>query len=326
MLEFPNMPNWIHLLIEHRLGRLHLEFFNYASITALVAAVTVLVGVIKAVKIVPQSQNFVVEQLGKYKKTLKPGPHLIIPGLQSVRHKVDVLERALANNPIDAITKDNAPISVTVSTFFRILEPSVTVYRIKNIETGVHTIVTGAVRSLIGSVDFDELQSNRAKINSELEEALTKQAAEWGIEITRSEVLDVNFDEATKQSLQQQINAERERRAQVTRAEGAKRAIELNADAQLYEAQKQADARRIEAEADAYATQVVAEAIKVHGDDPLRIELMRQQIEAMKAMGTSNSAKTIVLPSDMANSVTGLGAFMTEFVGQLPKAAGSGKA
>lgn len=277
------------------------------------------IGLFRGVKIVPQSKNFLVERFGKYRKTLQPGPHLIIPMVDRVAHEINILERQLKEYPIEAITKDNAPISVTVATFFRVIDTHKCIYRISDIERAVQSLVTGAVRSAIGEVDFDDMQSNRSDVNRKLGLELAEQAAEWGIEITRSEIMDVNFDQETRASLQQQIAAERERRAAVTRAEGSKRAAELHADGELYSAETEAKARRIRADAEAYATETIAKAIKEHGDDALRFDLVRGQIDAMRDLSKSDSSKTIILPTDMTGSLGGLAALASDFLGQMPR-------
>jgi regulator of protease activity HflC (stomatin/prohibitin superfamily) len=289
-------------------------------IIPLAVGAAAVVGLISSVKVVPQTQNFLVERFGKYRATLNPGLHFILPGVDAVRHKVSILERQLPEYPIEAITSDNGPISVSVATFFRVIDSHKCVYRITDIDRAVQSLVTGAVRSAIGEVDFDSLQSNRSSVNKKLEEELKEQADEWGIEITRSEIMDVNFDERTRESLQQQINAERERRAVVTRAEGDKRAIELKADGELYGAQKEAEARKVRADAEAYATEIIAKAIGENGDDALRFDMIREQISAMKEIAKAPSAKTIVMPSEMTSSLTGLAALATDFMGQIPQA------
>ncbi|MFZ3583666.1 SPFH domain-containing protein [Loktanella sp. DJP18] len=266
------------------------------------------IGLSSAIKFVPQSQNYVIERFGRYRTTLKPGPHLIIPGVDTVAHKILVLETQLPAYPIDCITKDNAPIQISVATFYRRVDAELSVYRIADIEAGIQTSVTGIVRSLIGGSDLDAVQANRESLNVKLEESLDKNAKEWGIDITRSEIIDVNFDDETRRALQQQMTAERKRRAVVTQAEGEQRAAELRADAAYYTSQKAADARRIGADAEAYATQVIADAIKENGDEPIRLDLLKRQIEAVQAMGSSPSSKTIMLPSDMTGSLSGLAA------------------
>lgn len=262
----------------------------------------VAVGVVLGIKIVPQSENYVVERFGKFRKILTPGPNIIIPGIDRIAHKVSVLERQLDDYPVEAITKDNSPIKVTASTFFRVIDPPLSVYRIRNIERAIQTAVTGVVRSLIGTVEFDEVQSNREQVNTKLKSELDAAAQEWGVEITRSEIIDVAVDDATRQAMLVQITAERERRAAVTQAEGQKKAAELAADAELYAATKAAEARRISAEAEAFATKTVAEALQDGGLDAARFAIARDQIKAMAEIAKGDGTRTVLLPNDMATS------------------------
>ncbi len=133
-------------------------------------------------------------------------------------------------------------------------EPEKTVYRIRDVDAAIATTVAGIVRAEIGKMDLDEVQSNRNQLITTIKISVEDAVDDWGIEVTRAEILDVNLDQATRDAMMQQLNAERARRAQVTEAEGNKRAVELNADAELYAAEQTAKARRILADAEAYAT------------------------------------------------------------------------
>lgn len=271
-------------------------------ITLVALAILALIVLASAVKIVPQSQTYVVERFGKYQATLNAGLNLIIPLLDSVAHRIDILERQLPEHPSDVITRDNVLTNVTTSTFYRVKSPEYTVYRIRDIDGAIQTAVTGVVRSIIGVSEFDEVQSNRTELNHRLRAELVEIAEEWGIEITRCEIIDVNVDAATREAMQKQLNAERERRATVTRAEGEKRAVELNADAELYAAQKQAEATRVEAEAEAYATETIAKAIAAGGYDAIRFEMLKRQAEALAQVAASPNGKFIVVPTDMTDA------------------------
>ena len=162
-----------------------------------------------------------------------------------------------------------------------------------------------------------ELQSSRESMNQEIAERLTQAAEVWGVEVTRTEILDVLVDEQTKDSQRQQLNAERERRAAIAKAEGDKRSIELNADAQLYEAEKQAEAVRVSAEADAYAVKVKAEAdaeqtrllgsaIKEDGQPAIEFEIMKRQVDGITQLASSNQTKTLIIPSDVTKALGSL--------------------
>ena len=175
---------------------------------------------VSGIKIVPQSQEYVVEQFGKYTTTLKAGLNFVVPFLNRVVHRVSILERQLDPQQISVITKDNVEIQLTTAVFFRIVDSAKSVYRIADDDQAVRTTVTSIVRSTCGQMEFDEVQSRREFINEKIRESLSEACSVWGIEITRTEVLDVTVDDQTRSAMQQQLNAERERRAAVTKAEG----------------------------------------------------------------------------------------------------------
>lgn len=265
------------------------------------------------IKIVPQSMEYVVEQFGKYTRTLKAGLNFIFPILNKVVHKVVILERQLEPQQISVITRDNVEIHLTTAVFFRIVDAAKSVYRIANVDEAVKTTVTSIVRSTGGQMEFDEVQSRREFINEKIRESLSEACAVWGIEITRTEVLDVAVDDQTKTAMQQQLNAERERRAAVTKAEGDRQSQQLMADAQLYTAQKQAEARRVLAEAEAFATTTVGKAIQDNGQAAIEFEIRKQQVASIADISRSNNAKLIVIPTDITKTLGSLGTLLEAF-------------
>lgn len=268
------------------------------NIVLLALAAFLILTVLKGVKIVPQSQKFVVERFGRLQSVMGPGINFIVPFLDVVRHKVSVLERQLPTNSQDAITSDNVLVQVDTSVFYRILEPEKTVYRIRDVDAAIATTVAGIVRSGIGEMELDEVQSNRQQLISKIKSQVAEAVDDWGIEVTRAEILDVNLDTATREAMLQQLNAERARRAQVTEAEGRRRAVELGADADLYAAQKAAEARRVSADAEAYATEVVAKAIHLHGIESAQYQVALKQVEALIEVGKGEGKQTVLLPSN----------------------------
>ncbi|MGR3616002.1 MAG: SPFH domain-containing protein [Paracoccaceae bacterium] len=268
------------------------------NIVFLFAAVFLIVVILKGIRIVPQSEKFIVERFGRLKSVLGPGINFIIPFLDNVVHKISILERQLPTQSQDAITKDNVLLQVDTSVFFRIVQPEKTVYRIRDVDAAIVTTVAGIVRAEIGKMDLDDVQADRSRLISTIKASVEDAVDDWGIEVTRAEILDVNLDQATRDAMLQQLNAERARRAQVTEAEGEKRAVELNADAQLYAAEQAAKARRIQADAEAYATEVVAIAIKENGIEAAQYQVALKQVEALNAMGKSEGSQTIVVPAN----------------------------
>ncbi|MEL7256292.1 SPFH domain-containing protein [Roseovarius rhodophyticola] len=253
--------------------------------------------IFKGIKIVPQSEQHVVERFGRLRSVLGPGINFIVPFLDVVRHKISILERQLPNASQDAITKDNVLVQVETSVFYRITQPEKTVYRIRDVDAAIATTVAGIVRAEIGKMDLDDVQANRNQLISTIKILVESAVDDWGIEVTRAEILDVNLDQATRDAMLQQLNAERARRAQVTEAEGQRRAVELAADAELYAAQKAAEARRVEADAEAYATGVVAKAIADNGLEAAQYQVALKQVESLNALGQGPSSSTVLVPA-----------------------------
>ncbi len=267
------------------------------SIVLIALAVLIIVSIMKAVRIVPQSMKFVVERFGRLRTVLGPGINFTVPFLDVVAHKVSVLERQLPTAHQDAITTDNVLVKVETSVFYRVTEPEKTVYRIKDVDAAIATTVAGIVRSEIGKMELDQVQSNRNQLTANIREHVKAMVDEWGIEVTRAEILDVALDDATRHAMLQQLNAERARRAQVTEAEGKKRAVELNADAELYAAEQNAKARRVLADAEAYATGVIASAIKENGIEAAQYQVALKQVEALTAVGQGAGKQTLIVPA-----------------------------
>ena len=271
----------------------------------------------KSVAIVPQSDEYVVERFGRYRVTLAAGINLLVPFLDRVAHRIQILERQLDAFVISVITRDNVEIELETTVFFRVINASKSVYRIKNVPLALRTTAESIIRSAAGKLELDEVQSSRQKMNEEILQNLREASEVWGLEITRSEITDVRVDEATKEAQRQQLNAERERRATVARAEGERQRVELQADGELYEAQKNAEAIKLTADAEAYAiikkaeadaeqTRVVAEAISQDGQPAIDFEILKRQVEAIGLLASSDNTKTIVLPSDVTKTIGGL--------------------
>ena len=253
-------------------------------------------------KIVPQSQVYLVEKLGKYNRTLFPGPHLIVPFIENVKFQVSVLERQLPSRNISTITKDNVNIGVELAVLYRISEASKTFYRIQNVDQAIVTTVTGVVRSVIGKTDFDGVQTNRGEISETIQKELTDVMSEWGIVLSRVEIIDIDVDENTKEAMQLQLNAERTRRALVTEAEGKKQAAVLQADAELYTAEREADAKRVLSDANAYSLKIISQAINDGGRESVDFEMRKVYADAIKHLGNQASSKIVLLPNEIVEN------------------------
>lgn len=279
-----------------------IEAFLGANAVAVALAAFILICLFLAVRVVPQSEKFVIERFGRLRAVLGPGLNLIVPFLDRVAHRISILERRLPTASQDAITADNVLVKVESSVFYRITEPEKTVYRIRDVDGAIATTIAGIVRSEIGMMELDQVQSNRSAVIAKIQGSLAQIVDDWGIEVTRVEILDVNLDEATRAAMLQQLNAERARRAQVTEAEGRKRAVELAADGDLYAAEQAAKARRIAADADAYATSVVAAAIAGGGLEAAQYQVALKQVEALTEVGKGAGKQVVLLPANAVDA------------------------
>ncbi|MAH84976.1 MAG: paraslipin [Rhodospirillaceae bacterium TMED8] len=295
-----------------------------SAATTLLLVVLALVLIFKGIKVVSQSDVFVVERFGKYTKTLPAGLSFIVPFLDRVAHRISILERQLPEFTISVITRDNVEVKLDATVFYRITDAAASVYRIQDIDHAIHTASTSIVRSAAGKLELDDLQSSRDSMNVEIAENLQNAASVWGIEITRTEITDIIVDEQTKSAQRQQLNAERERRAVIAKAEGEKRSVELAADAELYQASKEAEAIRIKADATAYAieveakanaeqTRLIASAISDNGQPAINFEIMKRQIEALGDVASGDSTKTIIIPTEVTKAIGTLETVFAQF-------------
>lgn len=280
-----------------------------------ILAVVILLLVFMGVRVVPQSEEHVVERFGKYRTTLSAGVNIIVPFVDRIKHKISILERQLPNQEVSIITKDNVEVDVETAVFYRVVDPAKSVYRIENIDKAIATTTESIIRSAGGKLELDDLQTSRDSMSEEILQKLDRVADEWGVDITRTEITDVVVDEITKKAQRQQLNAERDRRATVAKAQGERERIQLEADAQLYEATKVAEAERIKADAQAYAVQVVAKAIEENGKEAVSFEIAKRQVEAMSIIGSANNTKTIVVPTDATKSLGGLATALETMAG-----------
>jgi regulator of protease activity HflC (stomatin/prohibitin superfamily) len=262
------------------------------------------VALFAALKIVPQTDNLLIERLGKYHRSLAAGVHVIIPFIDRVAHKESILERQLPAKKVPAFTKDNVQIEMTLATLYRVTDASRAWYRIKNIDQAIETIITGIVRSTIGASDLDQVQSNRSQLSTAIASDIQHVTDEWGIHVTRVEIIDVEVDAATRTAMQRQLNAERTRRAIVTEAEGKRQAANLEADASLYTAQQKAEAQRVLADAQAYAVQTVAQAINNNGESAINFDIKKIQADAVATLASQPGSKIVLLPADILETLS----------------------
>lgn len=275
----------------------------------------------KSIKIVPQSKVFLIERFGKYTRSLKAGLNFVVPFLDNVSFKVDILERQLEPFVISVVTRDNVEVDVKTTVFYRIVDAGKTMYRISNLDQAVKTTAISVIRSAGGKQELDDLQSSRESMSLEISSNLEQASEIWGIEITRTEIIDIIIDEQTKESQRQQLNAERERRARIAIAEGEKKAVELESEALYYKSVKESESEKIKADADSYAIKVrakanaeqiklISEQLKDGGHPAVEYEILKKQVEGLSMIASSPSSNTLIIPSDITKT---LGSISTVF-------------
>ncbi len=282
----------------------------------LILAIVVLlvVVVLMGLKIVPQSENFVITRLGAYHRTLDAGVNVIVPFFDKVHAKVPVNDQVLNDISLEVVSADNVVFGCQLLVVYRIENPEAAVFRVNNIDSLVIGLVQSLVRSELGKVELDQVQSDRGSLNVALLEALEDAGQTYGIRISRSEITDVRLNETTQKAMAEVLAAERERRAAITRAEGMRRAAELNADGELYEAQRRADAIRAIAEANAEANRMIADSlVGENAREALVFQTARMQVEALEGLTKSDNAKLIMLPGGPSNAFREAAAILKEF-------------
>jgi regulator of protease activity HflC (stomatin/prohibitin superfamily) len=283
------------------------------NFTAILIFIMGIIMVFKGIQVVPQTKVFLIERFGKYRTTLNAGLNWIIPFLDHVSNKVDILERQLPQQSVSVITKDNVEVVLKTIVFLRVVEASKATYRIQNMSSAVENAATSIVRSTGGELVLDDIQTSRQIINDRIKENLSKAAEIWGVEITRTEIVVV-FDEETRAAQRTLLNAEREKRARIASAEGEKRSKELTADADLYAAKQKAEGIRAIAEAESYQTEIIAKAIADMGEPAIRFEILKRQVEGLSQIASSGNTNTLIIPSEITG-ILGSWKTITEGIG-----------
>jgi len=270
-----------------------------------ILVIAIIVTLYKGINIVPQGEEWVVERLGKFTRTLKPGLNLIIPYLESVRQKVSTRDLILDIPEQEVITRDNAVITTNAVTFARVTNPRDAIYGIENFRIAIQQLVMTTLRSIIGEMSLDEALSNREHIKTKLKDSIIDDVADWGVTVKSVEIQDINPSESMQASMERQAAAERERRAIETTAEGNKNAAILEADGELEAAKREAEAQVALANASGEAIRIITENIK-DNQIPAMFLLGDRYINTLQEMSKSPNSKFVVYPADLQEAVKGM--------------------
>ncbi|QCK84991.1 SPFH/Band 7/PHB domain protein [Phreatobacter aquaticus] len=295
--------------------------FAISDIALVALALFALVTVFKGVKTVPQGYQWTVERFGRYVRTLKPGLSFIIPYLDRVGHKVNVMEQVLDVPSQEVITKDNAKVTVDGIAFYQSLDPAKTSYEITNLNLALLNLAMTNIRTVMGSMDLDALLSHRDEINERLLRVVDQAASPWGVKVNRIEIKDIVPPADLVAAMGRQMKAEREKRAvileaegqrqsEILRAEGQKQSQILEAEGRKEAAFRDAEARERQAAAEAKATEVLSAAIA--GGNALSVNyfVAEKYLKALEALAQSPNQKVLMLPMEttqILGSLAGIG-------------------
>ena len=306
------------------------------NIVALVLVALAAIILIRAIKIVPQGREFTVERFGRYTRTLKPGIAFLTPFVEGVGRRVNMMEQVLDVPQQDVITKDNVSVRVDGIVFIQVMDASQAAYRVDNLNYAITQLSQTNLRTVVGSMDLDEVLSQRDQINTRLLSTIDHATNPWGVKVTRIEIKDLVPPPDITNAMARQMKAERERRAvlleadgekqaAITRAEGAKQAAILEAEGRREAAFRDAEAREREAEAEAKATSLVSDAIAQGDVNAINYFIAQKYVDAFAELARSPQQKTVIVPADMAGitgSIAGIGELVKTISGDAPKPGG----
>ncbi len=296
------------------------------SILAVILVVFGIIFVMLMVKSVPQGENWTIERFGKFCRIQKPGLRVIVPLVEKVGAKINMMESVLNIGSQDVITRDNAMISADAIAFYQVVEAERAAYEVRDLLLALENLTQTNIRSVIGAMDLDESLSNRDLINSRLLNVIDEAVKPWGVKVTRVEIKDLLPPPDISEAMARQMKAERDKRAEVLQAEGDKQSAILRAEglkqSQILEAEGRrqaafldAEAREREASAEAKATQLVSKSIAEGDIQAVNYFIAQKYTEALAGIASSSNSKTIMMPLE-ASSVLGSVAGIAELAGE----------
>ncbi|GIG25843.1 SPFH domain-containing protein [Cellulomonas denverensis] len=286
-----------------------MEDVNVGSVIGWVALAALVIFVIvtlsKAVRVVPQSRSLVVERLGRYSRTMQAGLHFLVPFIDRVRAMVDLREQVVSFPPQPVITSDNLVVSIDTVIYFQVTEPKSAVYEIANYITGIEQLTVTTLRNVIGSMDLEQTLTSRDQINGQLRGVLDEATGRWGIRVNRVELKSIDPPQSVQGAMEQQMRAERDRRAAILTAEGVKQSQILTAEgekqAAILRAEGSAQAAILEAEGESRAILQVFDAVHRGDADPKL--LAYQYLQALPKLAATPANKVWIVPSELTGAL-----------------------
>ena len=301
-------------------------FSTFALVVLALAIITVIAGV----KVIPQGYEWTVERFGRYRATLRPGLNLIVPYVDRVGQKLNMMETVFDIQSQDVITRDNAMVRADGVVFYQILDAAKAAYEVNDLQRAIDNLTMTNIRTVMGGMDLDELLSQRDRINAKLLIVVDAATTPWGVKVTRIEIKDIQPPQDLIDSMARQMKAEREKRAlilesegqrqsEILRAEGEKKAVMLEAEGRKEAAFRDAEARERSAEAEAKATQMVSDAIASGNINAINYFVAQKYIEALQTIGSAPNNKLVLMPLEAAGvigSVAGIAEIAREALGK----------
>jgi regulator of protease activity HflC (stomatin/prohibitin superfamily) len=279
------------------------------GILLLIVAFFLIVVLFRSIKIVPQQWNYIIERLGRYRRTLEPGPRLLVPFVDNVRAKVDLRERVVNFPPQPVITADNLGVQIDTVLYYIITQPTAAVYNIDDYLAGVEQLTTTTLRNVVGSMDLEKTLTSREEINARLAAELDKATDKWGLKVTRVELRSIEPPASIRDAMEKQMRAERDRRAVILNAEGTKRSAILTAEGEqqsaVLRAKGERDAEVLRADGQAKAIQTVFAAI--HNAKPTDRLLTYQYLQKLPEIAQGSANKVWVVPAELTKALGGIG-------------------